>query len=239
MESLQGEVHVYRLDLAAPAALSYGQAWALLDGEEQARATRIRHELTRSAFVQVRAGLRLLLGRYLRRPPAGLAFTLGEKGKPRLLGSEADKGLVFNVSHSGECGLIALALDTALGVDVERVRPMSNQDGMAERCFAAPELAWWQALSADPQNAAFFVLWSCKEAFLKATGEGISLGLETCTVDASGPPRLASIPSRYGMANTWQLQAVDAGKDYAAALCYHGTERRLRLFNGLIPVSAL
>lgn len=239
MTSLDGEVHVYRLNLAAEADLPYPQAWDLLDGEERERAGRFRHEPSRRAFVTVRAALRVLLGRYLRRTPASIRFATGEKGKPRLAGSEPDRGLVFNVSHSGDWGFIALSLDTALGVDVERRRAMAYRDGMAERCFADDELAWWRALPEDRQEQAFFALWCCKEAFVKATGEGIALGLEACVVDLSGPPRLVSVPPCCGKAEEWRLAAVEAEDGYAAAVCYRGTERALRLGKGLASVNNL
>jgi len=239
MESLDGEIHVYRLDLSAKADLPYPQAGDLLDAGEKERAGRFRHEPSRRAFVAVRAALRILLGRYLRRNPASIRFATGEKGKPRLAGSEPDRGLVFNVSHSGDCGLIALSLDTALGVDVERQRPMAHRDGMAERCFAEQELAWWKALPEDRQEPAFFALWCCKEAFVKATGEGIALGLDACVVDLSGPPRLVSVPPCCGQAAEWRLAAVEAEDGYAAALCYRGTGRALRLGKGLASVNNL
>jgi len=232
MDALDGGVHVYRLDLAAGSDEAFRQAWALLDGEERGRAARIRHEPTKQSFVSVRAALRVLLGRYLRQAPEAICFALGDKGKPRLAGTEPDQGLVFNVSHSGDCGLIAIACDTSLGVDVERSRAMPHMDGMAERCFAPDELAWWQGLPPARQEQAFFAFWCCKEAFVKATGEGIGLGLESCAVDLSGqPPRLRSIPPRCGRAEDWRLAELDAGPGHRAALCYRGAERPLRVMD--------
>jgi 4'-phosphopantetheinyl transferase len=239
MDSLDSEVHIYLLNLAAETDLSYAQAWAVLNSEEQARAGRIRHELTQRAFVRVRASLRILLGRYLRVAPSSIRFAFGGKGKPRLAGSEPDCGLVFNVSHSGDLGLIALALDTALGVDVERHRYMPNKDGMAERCFAESELAWWRALPEALRALAFFDLWSCKEAFVKATGEGIALGLETCVVDLHGPPKLLAIPPNLGAVGEWRLNLLDLEAGYASAVCYQGAPRRVRLAQGVDDMGAL
>lgn len=225
LDALAGEIHVFALDLAAGGEPS----WDLLDGAERERAGRIRHASTRRCFVRTRSALRSLLGRYLGRDPSRIEFTLGDKGKPRLAGTETDQGLVFNVSHSGDRGLIALALDTALGVDVERVRAMAHREGMAERCFAPGELAWWRDLPEEHRQAAFFGFWCCKEAFVKATGEGITLGLQACVVDLSGAPRLVSVPQGHGRPDIWRLAAIKAGSDHRAALCYRGPERRLRL----------
>ena len=230
MQSLHGAVHVYTLNLAEFPAAAYDRAWRLLDGGERERAGRIRHGATQRAFVQVRAGLRALLGRYLRQAPAAVGFELGAKGKPRLAGTMPGQGLVFNVSHSGDCGLIALALDTCLGVDVERVRSMGHMDGMAERCFAPAEMAYWQGLPEARREAAFFGYWCCKEAFVKATGEGIGLGLEACVVDLRArPPRLLSIPPGHGRPAEWRLAELDTGPGHLAALCWRGAERALRV----------
>jgi len=230
MEDLDGAIHVYRLHLALGSDEAFRRAWAVLDGAERERAGRFRHEPTRHAFVQVRCALRVLLGGYLRQAPTAIRFVLGDKGKPRLAGTAPDQGLVFNVSHSGAYGLIAIACDTSLGVDVERSRAMVHMDGMAERCFAPGELHWWLDLPEALRGPAFFAFWCCKEAFVKATGEGISLGLEACAVDLSvKPPRLLSIPPRCGPVDAWRLAEIDVGEGHSAALCYRGAERQLRV----------
>jgi len=225
--SLHGEIHVYRLNLSDTRELSQAMAW--LSPDERERAGRYRHEPSKNAFICVRAALRSLLGHYLGRSAQSIRFELGEKGKPRLAGSKPDCGLVFNVSHSGDIGLVALALDTGLGIDVERIRTMAYRDGIAERCFAPAELAWWKALPPADQDAAFFRFWSCKEAFVKATGEGITLGLEACVMELSAIPRLVSAPSCCGPAEDWHLAEISLDGEYGAAVCHSGEPRILRL----------
>jgi 4'-phosphopantetheinyl transferase len=239
MRNLDGEIHVYCLNLARFPDALLRNCWTLLDAEERARAERIRHGETQSHFVMVRSGLRALLARYLDCAAGTVRFALGEKGKPRLAGTEPGQGVVFNVSHSGECGLIALASDTALGVDVEKCRAMANLDGIAERCFSAGELAHWRALPPDHRQQAFFTLWSFKESFVKATGEGITLGLETCVVDLSGQPRLVSIPDACGRPEDWRLAEIDAGAGYSASICYRGSERGITVVNEAALVNTL
>lgn len=232
-QRLEGKIHIYHLDLVECQHEPYRHRLALLDAGEQERASRIRHEQTRRCFVWVRSCLRGLLGHYLGTEANGIRFVLNEKGKPRLAGTAPNQGLVFNVSHSGDCGLIALARDTALGVDVERHRPMPHMEGMAERCFADAELAWWRSLPEGRRQQAFFTFWSCKEAFVKATGEGIALGLDACVVDLSGQPRLLSIPPSQGTVDEWRLAEIDVGGGYSAALCHNGAERTVLVANAL------
>jgi len=231
MRSLDGEVHVYRLNVDH-FPYDYSRCfWSLITDDERERASRIRHQETRQCFVLVRCCLRSLLGRYLSCDALSIRFVQGEKGKPRLAGMEPDRGLVFNVSHSGNCGLIAFASDTALGVDVERRRAMKDMEGIAERCFSAGELAHWRALPPDRSLKAFFDYWCIKEAFVKATGHGITLGLESCVVDMSREPRMGSIPNSCGNSDEWRVVEIDAFADHSAGICYRGPERRLCHFD--------
>jgi 4'-phosphopantetheinyl transferase len=239
MGSLNGEIHVCRINLDQFSDDLLLRCRSLLDDDERGRASRIRHKETQRSFVMVRSGLRVWLGRYLSIEPSAIQFVHGDKGKPRLAGTEPDHGLVFNVSHSGSCGLIALACDTALGVDVEKFRAMANLDGIAERCFSAGELAYWQTLPLEHRQQAFFALWNFKEAFVKATGEGITLGLHSCVVDLSSQPQLVSIPNGFGKPDEWRLVKIDAGAAHSAGICYRGTKRKLRILDEAILVNNL
>lgn len=236
---MEGEIHAYCLNLRTFPDELIPHCRSLLDAEEQGRATRITHRETHRRFVLVRASLRALLGRYTSMEPADIRLVLGEKGKPRLAGTLPDQGLVFNVSHSGDYGLIAFAADTALGVDVEKMRTTVHLDDIAQRCFSPKEIAYWRALPADQRQRAFFVLWSFKEAFVKATGAGIGLGLESCVVDLSGHARLASIPKLCGSPDEWRLVEIKAGSDHSACACYHGKERKLRTIDDASLVNTL
>ena len=230
IESLRlaaGEIDLWTLDLAA--GFDQTRFWRLLDHEEQARAGRYRHEISRRRFVLVRGALRWLLGRYLAVEPATLSFILGDKGKPRLSGTGPDWGLVFNVSDSGDSALFALARDTALGVDVEVWRALTNIEGMAARCFSPEEQAYWHGLPEEARLAAFFAFWTCKEAFVKAVGAGLALGLERCVVDLASEPRLTSVPDGCGQPEEWMLIGLDAGPGRSAAVCASGTIGRVRM----------
>ena len=116
---------------------------------------------------------------------------------------------------------------------------MANLDGIAERCFSASELAYWWALPPERQHQAFFALWNFKEAFVKATGEGITLGLHSCVVDLSGQPRLVSIPNGFGTPEEWRLVGIDAGAGHSAGICYRGTKRKLRILDEAVLVNTL
>jgi len=229
MEALEREVHVYHLNLALYADGSFRGFLPLLAEDERGRAALIRHGETQRNFITVRYALRALIGRYTSRPPGEIQFIQGDNGKPRLAGSLPNRGLVFNVSHSGDVGLIALARETALGVDVEKQRDMADLEGMAGRCFSSCEMAQWRALPQECRVQAFFNLWSFKEAFVKATGRGLALGLASCQVENYPYPRLIAVPQGFGAPEHWNLVGINAGNGYTAGLCYYGAERQLRI----------
>ena len=223
-----GEIHLWTLDLAAR-RLSEALFWPLLDDREQARAGLFRHENSRRRFTLVRGGLRWLLGRYLEIEPDQLSFILGDRGKPRLSGTEPNRGLVFNVSHSNDSALVALARDTAVGVDIESWRVLNHLEGMAARCLATREWAYWTGLRDQARLAAFFSFWTCKEAFVKAVGAGIALGLQRCVIDLEPEPRLVSVPGHCGQSEDWQLIGLNTAPGTSAALCASGIIREVRM----------
>lgn len=174
-----------------------------LDVQELTRVDRYRHQQARQQFIAGRAQLRQILGACLDIPATQIKFEKGPHGKPRLAGSEYDQGLVFNLSHSGGLGLVAVAENCALGVDIEKVNSRHNLHALAERCFTQIELANWLACPTNQQAYRFYDYWCAKEAFLKATGRGLALGMQQCDVDIEQCCFL-SLPEPYDVSE-WQL----------------------------------
>lgn len=127
--------------------------------------------------------LREFIGYYLRTPIERISLEFGPHGKPRLAGNPQDCGLVFNLSHSAARLAIALAFDRRLGVDIEAWRPLRNSTALASRCLAASEFDAWSRLTEVDQPGAFFELWTLKEAYCKAVGRGLALGIRDCVFD--------------------------------------------------------
>ncbi|MDE2664450.1 MAG: 4'-phosphopantetheinyl transferase superfamily protein [Gemmatimonadota bacterium] len=168
---------MWRIDLSAR-----GEAGgrAILSPDERARAERLVNAKARARFRRARIALRRLLSEYLRVPPGELALEYGEHGKPRLVSARADDGagveipFFFNLSHSGGLALCAVGQFGEIGVDIERIRPLSYPGPLA-RDHLSPE-EWrlrsdWETAAARPE---FFRIWARKEAILKAAGLGLS-----------------------------------------------------------------
>ena len=153
-----------------------GPEIGILSEDERARAARFVPARERRRFVQCRAALREILGRLLEEPPESLRFRAAAIGKPEL---DRDTGenlpsLHFNVSHSAELGLIAVCRGREVGVDLERVRPISEAGRIVASFFTASELAEFQAIPEEIRPLAFHRGWTRKEAVLKGFGTGIS-----------------------------------------------------------------
>jgi len=150
---------------------------SVLAADEQLRAGRFRFEPHRERWVMSRGILRMLLARYLGVAPSRIEFDYNAQGKPALR-EPALPGFHFNVSHSGDHAAFAFTRVGAVGVDIESVRAeMPQAEDIASRYFAPGERAQLLALPREERTRAFFQLWTCKEAFVKARGAGLFSGL--------------------------------------------------------------
>ncbi len=212
-------IHIWHVDLKLTDS-EYQQLKEYLNPEELQRLQRYTHEQAQQQYLAARGRLKQLLAGYLGTVPNMIQFELGEYGKPRLAGTNIDNGLVFNVSHSGAVALIAISKNRTLGIDVEKINGRHNLQGMAQRCFSHQELNNWNQLDEPRKTTAFYTYWCAKEAFLKATGRGLALGMQHCVVDLDSPC-FTSLPESY-RASDWQLQRVDVGNDYQAFVAWSG-----------------
>ena len=177
-------VHFTRLDAPAPFELwraDLGTQPAehelgTLSNDERDRADRFVFARDRRRFLAAHVALRRLLERRLDRPAHGFRFVAGPFGKPSIAGSPA---CAFNLSHSDDVALIAMATDAEIGVDVESPRVVDDLSDLAERNFTASECAQLAALSPEDRDLAFLRCWTRKEACLKAIGSGLSIAPET------------------------------------------------------------
>ncbi len=141
-----------------------------LSKDECDRMGRLIQPRHRRNFVAARAGLRACLARYVDRRPETLVFECGSHGKPMLRDFPE---LEFNLSHSDDRALIGISHGRAIGVDLERVREMPKWLGVARRFFAAAEVEAIVRVPEAEQMQLFFQYWTCKEAYLKGTGDGL------------------------------------------------------------------
>jgi 4'-phosphopantetheinyl transferase len=143
-----------------------------LSPDELERAKRLRSDHDRGRWVAARAFQRGVLARSVGADPAALAFEQDANGKPALPG-----GPRFSLAHSAELALLAVCADAEVGADIELVRADLARPPSAERFFSEPERDELAGLPEPERVRRFFQLWTAKEAYRKATGEGIARGL--------------------------------------------------------------
>jgi len=222
------EVHLWRLHLTT--AVDNMDHWSsLLAEDERARAARFHHDKDRHCFTATRGALRRILGAYLKADPKLLIFAYSEKEKPALAGLEAASGIEFNVSHSGGLSLLAFARGRRVGVDVEQTNRAMDTAAIAARFFSHAEQEQLAALPEGQHVDAFFFCWTRKEAYIKATGKGLSLPLRQFDVSMSPGEQDALLATRPDPLERtrWSMRDIAVPAGYAAALCVSGTDWRL------------
>jgi 4'-phosphopantetheinyl transferase len=192
----------------------------LLASDEKGRAERFRFERDRRRFIVARGLLRVILSRYLNREPSQLRFVYNDYGRPSLAPTPATNGLSFNLSHAHELALMAVTRDRQLGIDLEHIRPIPEVDQIAERILSPQENEKFRALAGTEKLEAFFQYWTCKEAYIKARGEGLSLPLDQFQVGPilSGRAPALNVEGNPQESTRWSLRELIPAEGYAAAL---------------------
>ena len=220
-------VHVWYLSLDQSESLLQRLAQTLSE-EEHKRAARFHFRKDRDHFMVARGVLRDILSHYLQREPQELFFYYNDYGKPAL--GNNFSGLNFNVSHSGNVALYAVTCGREIGIDVEQIRPDFAEEPIAKRFFSPAEVAVFSDLAASEKKEAFFSCWTRKEAFIKATGKGVSFGLDNFDVSLvpDKPAALLSIKGDMKKAGRWSLKNLNIKPGYKAALAVEGHDWRLQ-----------
>ena len=217
-----GEVEVWKFASGSEQGFLHDLK-CLLSDDELRRAARFRFQKDRHRFVASRGILRSLLAGYLGRSPRSMEFHYSDTGKPLL---PATSDLHFNVAHSGELIVWAFAQGRRVGIDVEEIRIDFPTQEIAERFFSASERSTLRMLAPNHRPQAFFRCWTRKEAFVKATGDGLSLPLDQfdVTLAPGQPAELVQTRPDYQEAERWTMHNLDVHPNYAAALV---TERQV------------
>ncbi|MGD0568944.1 MAG: 4'-phosphopantetheinyl transferase superfamily protein [Candidatus Sulfotelmatobacter sp.] len=225
----EDEVQLWRVDLEAigPDELRWQK---VLSSDESTRAFRFHFSRDRRRYAASRALLRMILAAYLAVDPAELSFSYSDKEKPSLGAAHSGSGVTFNISHSGGIALLAFTRRREIGVDVEQIRSDFDLEGIAQRFFSAHEQQELFALPSEERANGFFRCWTRKEAYIKATGDGLSLPLTQFDVSINASKEnalLATRPDR-SEAGRWQMREVPAGPGFVAALCVRGQDWKLK-----------
>ena len=211
-------VDVIHVDLSAN-AVRETQALQSLNQWERERWTRYYPGAPRRRFALSRAALRAILCETLSCDNDELEFGWVERGKPRAYVDGVPAPLHFNVSHSGDNGMLAISLDHQIGIDIEEIDQVFRFDAIIESTFSQDEQAVVSGGDKDCFARTFFEIWTLKEAIIKATGVGLSANLQ----DIETPPalRVGAVTGQVRLPEfpdvCWQLHKF-SGSDFVGAL---------------------
>ena len=231
----ENEIHLWLTDLNAVDGELLPAYRSLMTGEELERNRRYRFERHRFADCVTRALVRTVLSRYADVTPDAWRFARGDHGKPEIAVPEPELPFRFNLSHSRRYVVCAVGLRRDLGVDIECTERRNALPEIAERYFAPSEVEALFALPENRRNARFFDYWTLKEAYMKASGEGIALGLANFSFDLSD-----SVNIRIGFTSAidespgdWRFRLFSPARDHRLAVARRtggGETFTLRLF---------
>ncbi|OGT46675.1 MAG: hypothetical protein A3F17_05135 [Gammaproteobacteria bacterium RIFCSPHIGHO2_12_FULL_41_15] len=215
-------LHVWDTELTATES-ELLLAYQLLAPAEQQKANRFVIAIIRQRYILATAFLRRILSHYLECAPQDVCFRWGVYGKPYLAD---DTNIQFNLSHSHDRALVVLTRDQEVGIDIERyVARHLDVLSLADRFFSREESCALLTLPAEDRLIAFYRLWTRKEAFIKATGQGLSFGLNNFTVSFQRDDWdcLLSVEDSAKLARRWALGPIlQVEPDYTAAVSTQG-----------------
>ncbi|WP_406334219.1 4'-phosphopantetheinyl transferase family protein [Streptomyces sp. NBC_00203] len=224
-----GEVHVWSVREPGPGQET--ALWRCLDLLSPDELRRWRHMVPsqRTLYASAHAALRTVTAAYTGLTASQVTFTAGRLGKPYVSG---DPGLRVSLAHTEGMSLVAVSRDGPTGVDVERIRPLRDPAGLRRQVLSDHEAAQWPADREGPLNSGLFTHWACKEAVLKALGSGLAGDLTAVRVTPgarrAGPVRVQSAPG--SAARTWNLQLIDLGTEFRAAVAVAGGGGVVRVY---------
>ena len=204
---LQNEIHLWRANLDLPSELLTKLARCLSE-DERARASRFYFPQHRDRYIAARGILRHILANYLQISSDNLIFAYSDRGKPYLATSLNPYSLQFNVSHSQDLALYGFNYQNIIGVDLEYIKDNIKYQQLAKRFFTTQESQLINSYPINEQKTIFFQLWTAKEAYLKATGDGLagSLDIIEFTIDNSDKLNLVNIKQVAQRATDWLIE---------------------------------
>lgn len=192
----------------------------LLETEEQSRADRFYRKDDRVRYVVSHGAVRVILSRYAGIAPGSLCFAKSFYGKPKLLLEATKPDIRFNLSHSRELAVCAVAHACELGIDIEKADPGRVSMNIAERFFSRREISDLQRKSGADRVSGFYNCWTRKEAYSKGRGEGLSVPLRDFDVSLECYGSSLLLDSRIDPNDItrWNLRSLQTAEGYVSAL---------------------
>lgn len=221
------EIHLWTIDVSQNSRrISQNRS---LNELEIARANRFKYPELGEKWAFFRQALREILAQHLSQQAKKIEFETNENGKPWLKNSKNEKNIFFNLSHSGSRAIVAVTSLCEIGVDVEKQKKVAELDAIANRFFSQSEQKALASLPSSQRQAAFFRIWTRKEALIKANGLGMSMPLDKFNVPISTLKDWVEleINNRCAKNGHYYLYDVMINGEYDAALCLYSDDLKI------------
>lgn len=207
---------------------------SILSKQEQERADRFHHSEQIRRYIIAHARLREILGSYLRINPNAINYSSNSHDKPFLVVKPGQQDVQFNLSHSHEIAIIAIAQFRPVGVDVEWLKPLPDYMNIARKYFSPGEVAALTKLKSKQSEQAFIQLWAGKEALIKARGVGLSTPLnQLCLENLLRQSVIVSMEDEEtGEEKSWQVYKIHLNKDYVGAIATEAKDLEIQYYRG-------
>ena len=216
----KGIIHLWHTPLN-PWLKEIEELRAILSAEETSRMEQLVFQNRAEDYIVSRGVLRKILARYLGLAPESVPIKTYSNGKPYLPGSE----IHFNLSHSDGLFLYGLASGFPLGVDLQRVYPISNTNTIIKNYFSPEEQILLNSANKHLLQDLFFAIWTAKEAYLKGTGEGFQRPPNSFTIchKSNGLLKFELRDNLHStLDNLWNIREIQLAPNYKAALAVKG-----------------
>ena len=232
LESGLVDVWCITLDLASE---QVNKLLACLSTQEHEHSKQISGKLHRNRYIAAHVMMRHTLAAYLGLEPADIQIECGSKGKPFLSGDSAHAGLHFNLSHSDNMALLAIS-QAPVGIDIERVRKDRNLEKVAKRFFSPAEQSALQQLAEKDKLRALFACWTRKEAYIKATGTGLTIPLKSFSVTFAPSQEPFIQTNESNRQPDYILKHLEPAPGFIGALAVKSSNCRLQCWRSTAPL---
>lgn len=225
------DIHIWFCPLAPYQHQDKAPFWEVMSTTERERNQRYRFERDQLADRISRALVRSTLAQYVDMPPQAFEFETGEHGKPEVC--NAPQAIRINLSHTSSYAVCAVSAGVDVGIDIECTERKNDVLSIADHYFSKPEVTDLFALPADVQQDRFFDYWTLKEAYMKARGEGLSLGLGNFSFALANraSPSISFNADLVDNPTDWFFKLYQPAEDHRMALAVRHTKSpRIKLF---------
>ncbi len=191
---------------------------SILSKDEHERANSYRFPIDQKRFIITRGILRCLLAKYLDQKPETIEIIYGLWGKPCVSQEKLlHMPVCFNISHSKDYALYAIASQCEVGIDLEYIDRSLDLEDIALSLFSTPELTRWKQMGFEEKVFSFFKFWVCQEAYLKALGKGWLAEQQKLTLNFCNEPQKKGLQGK--VTTPYYFECIPG---YASALCVNG-----------------